>query len=116
MKFTYLEQEAKRNFLYSITGDEPQGVQAGENEDLEEANAVAKGELKALKGEIEEMRLKSVEIAKRNAQSEYLLSSPSHQSSRIAYLGLKYGGGMKLTSDCRAAKPERQNDRDSNPP
>jgi hypothetical protein len=34
LKFNYLEQEAKRNFLFSITGDEPQGVQPGENEAL----------------------------------------------------------------------------------
>jgi hypothetical protein len=82
LKFTYLEQEAKRNFLYSITGDEPQGVQAGENEDLERENAITKGELKALKDEIEDMRLKSIEIAKSNAQSQSpciapLISGPS---------------------------------------
>ena len=34
LKFTYLEQEAKRNFLFSITGDEPQSVAPGENERL----------------------------------------------------------------------------------
>ena len=33
----YLEQEAKRNFLFSITGDEPQGVRPGENEERGES-------------------------------------------------------------------------------
>lgn len=34
LKFTHLEQEAKRNFLFTIMGDEPQGVQPGDNEAL----------------------------------------------------------------------------------
>jgi hypothetical protein len=34
LKFKYLEQEAKRSFLFSITGDEPQRVMPGENEEL----------------------------------------------------------------------------------
>jgi len=36
LKFTHLEQEAKRKFLVSITGDEPQRVQPGDNEELGE--------------------------------------------------------------------------------
>lgn len=45
-------------------------MQAGENEELERSNAIKKGELKGLKSEIDEMRVKSVEIAKTNATSE----------------------------------------------
>lgn len=74
--------------MYSITGDEPQGVQAGENEDLERANAITKNELKALKGEIEEMRLRSIEIAKRNTQSE---SSSKLSHSQISFKDSKLG-------------------------
>lgn len=34
LKFNYLEQETKRNFLFSITGDDPRAVSPGENEAL----------------------------------------------------------------------------------
>ena len=34
LKFTYLEQDAKRNFLQAVTIEDPQGVPAGENEAL----------------------------------------------------------------------------------
>ncbi|KAL7422301.1 hypothetical protein Q5752_002947 [Cryptotrichosporon argae] len=49
LKFTYLEQEAKRNFLYAITGDEPPSVSQGENEALEASNADKKAALKTAK-------------------------------------------------------------------
>ncbi|GFZ46197.1 hypothetical protein JCM24511_04444 [Saitozyma sp. JCM 24511] len=67
LKFNYLEQEAKRNFLFSITGDEPQGVQPGENEALEQSNAEKKAALKAYKAHIDEMRGETIELAKSNA-------------------------------------------------
>lgn len=34
LKFKFLEQEAKKSFLFSITGDVPQRVMPGENEAL----------------------------------------------------------------------------------
>lgn len=34
LKFTFLDQEAKRQFLFSITGDAPQVVEEGENDAL----------------------------------------------------------------------------------
>jgi len=34
LKFTYLEQDAKRNFLQAVTIEDPKGVPAGENEAL----------------------------------------------------------------------------------
>lgn len=49
-------------------------MQAGENEELERSNAVKKGELKALKSDIEEMRAKSIETAQTNATSEWAVN------------------------------------------
>jgi hypothetical protein len=65
-----LEQEAKRFFIYSITGDEPQGVSEEDNLRAEGENAVKKAKLKALKGDIEGMQIKAVEIARSNTKSE----------------------------------------------
>ncbi|WVR05241.1 hypothetical protein IAU60_002253 [Kwoniella sp. DSM 27419] len=67
LKFTYLEQEAKRHFLSSIMGDEPQQVQPGENEERELINAKKKAELKATKASIEEMRQMTIKWAEENA-------------------------------------------------
>ncbi|CAD6569536.1 MAG: hypothetical protein TREMPRED_005287 [Tremellales sp. Tagirdzhanova-0007] len=67
LKFTYLEQEAKRYFLFSITGDEPQGVQPGENEQLEQSNAQKKAALKATKADIDQMQVEALQLAKGNA-------------------------------------------------
>ena len=73
LKFTYLEQEAKRNFLFSITGEEPQGVLPGENEALEKSNELKKRALKGLKTEVEEMREEAIALARENAASEFYL-------------------------------------------
>ncbi|KIR58679.1 hypothetical protein I314_05518 [Cryptococcus bacillisporus CA1873] len=68
LKFTYLEQDAKRHFLASITGDEPQRVEPGENEERELINAEKKERLKAAKAGIEDMRTTSVQLAEENAK------------------------------------------------
>ncbi|KAE8538047.1 hypothetical protein D1P53_006114 [Cryptococcus gattii VGV] len=68
LKFTYLEQDAKRHFLASITGDEPQRVEPGENEERELINAEKKERLKAAKVGIEDMRTTSVKLAEENAK------------------------------------------------
>lgn len=68
LKFTYLEQDAKRHFLASITGDEPQRVEPGENEERELINAEKKERLKAAKAGIEDMRTTSVKLAEENAK------------------------------------------------
>ncbi|XAO24064.1 hypothetical protein I312_102854 [Cryptococcus bacillisporus CA1280] len=68
LKFTYLEQDAKRHFLASITGDEPQRVEPGENEERELINAEKKERLKAAKADIEDMRTTSVQLAEENAK------------------------------------------------
>ncbi|RXK36705.1 hypothetical protein M231_06012 [Tremella mesenterica] len=75
LKFTYLEQEAKRNFLFSITGDEPQVVPPGENEEREIINAQKKAALKALKEEIATMQQEAVQLARMNAQRQLNLSN-----------------------------------------
>ncbi|ODO11520.1 hypothetical protein I350_00300 [Cryptococcus amylolentus CBS 6273] len=53
LKFTYLEQGAKRHFLASIT---------------EASNAQKKAELKAVKTDIENMRTETVVLAEQNAK------------------------------------------------
>ncbi|WVF72244.1 hypothetical protein IAT40_007056 [Kwoniella sp. CBS 6097] len=67
LKFTYLEQEAKRHFLASVMGEDPQTVQPSQNEELEAINAKKKAALKTLKSDIEEMRSSSIKLAEDNA-------------------------------------------------
>ncbi|KGB74278.1 hypothetical protein I307_05009 [Cryptococcus deuterogattii 99/473] len=74
LKFTYLEQDAKRHFLASITGDEPQRVEPGENEERELINAEKKERLKAAKAGIEDMRTTSVKLAEQNAKKHEEMS------------------------------------------
>lgn len=99
LKFTYLEQEAKREFLDSITGDEPKGARPGENEERgeqrvdtspschvsfrkevwpltyesisEQINARKKAALKTTKAEVDEMRETALRLAQENATSEW---------------------------------------------
>lgn len=44
-------------------------MQAGANEELERSNAVKKGELKALKADIEDMRQRSIDTSRANHAS-----------------------------------------------
>ncbi|WWD15623.1 hypothetical protein CI109_100045 [Kwoniella shandongensis] len=74
LKFTYLEQEAKRHFLASITGTEPQRVEPGENEERETINAAKKASLKSTKSTIEEMRAQTVQLAEDNARKHVEMS------------------------------------------
>ncbi|WWC69508.1 uncharacterized protein I206_103450 [Kwoniella pini CBS 10737] len=74
LKFTYLEQEAKRHFLSSIMGDEPQRVEPGENEERELTNAEKKRVLKEAKSEIDEMRAFTVRLAEDNAKKHTEMS------------------------------------------
>ncbi|CUS08815.1 unnamed protein product [Tuber aestivum] len=53
LRFSYLEQVTKEKFLRAITEDAPLVVEAGENEELEARLAIAKGELRRSKREVE---------------------------------------------------------------
>lgn len=55
LRFSYVEQVTKEKFIRAIVGDPPLIVSPQENADLEERNALAKGELKKLKVEVGEM-------------------------------------------------------------
>ncbi|WVW83168.1 hypothetical protein I302_105186 [Kwoniella bestiolae CBS 10118] len=74
LKFTYLEQEAKRHFLSSIMLEEPPTVEQGENEERERINAEKKAVLKETKSTIEEMRSMTVKLAEENAQKHIAMS------------------------------------------
>ncbi|WWC90102.1 uncharacterized protein L201_005035 [Kwoniella dendrophila CBS 6074] len=74
VKFTYLEQEAKRHFLSWIIGDEPQRVEPGENEEREISNAAKKAVLKEAKLSIENMRKTTVKLAETNAKKHTEMS------------------------------------------
>ncbi|WWC61172.1 uncharacterized protein I303_103752 [Kwoniella dejecticola CBS 10117] len=74
IKFTYLEQQAKRHFLSSIMGDEPQRVEPGENEERELINAEKKKILKETKSGIDEMRSLTVKLAEENAKKHVVMS------------------------------------------
>ncbi|WVQ71594.1 hypothetical protein IAR50_001134 [Cryptococcus sp. DSM 104548] len=83
LKFTYLEQGAKRHFLASITGEEPQSVAPGENEELEASNAQKKAELKAVKAEIENMRTETVALAEQNAKQHSEMTSQLSEAQAL---------------------------------
>ncbi|WVQ70141.1 uncharacterized protein L199_008366 [Kwoniella botswanensis] len=75
LKFTYLEQEAKRHFLSSIILEEPPTVEQGENEERERINAEKKAILKETKLTIEDMRSMTVKLAEDNAQKHKQVST-----------------------------------------
>jgi hypothetical protein len=75
LKKAQLEQDAKRGFIFAITGDEPPEVNEAEIRNAEEFNAVEKAKLKGLKRDIENMQVKAVEIAKSNSKSESTFQS-----------------------------------------
>ncbi|ODN84746.1 hypothetical protein L202_00625 [Cryptococcus amylolentus CBS 6039] len=83
LKFTYLEQGAKRHFLASITGEEPQRVEPGENEELEASNAQKKAELKAVKTDIENMRTEAVVLAEQNAKQHTEMTSQLSEAQAL---------------------------------
>jgi hypothetical protein len=70
LKKAQLEQDAKRGFIFAITGEDPPEVNEAEIQKEEEFNAIEKANLKALKRDIENMQVKAVEIAKSNSKSE----------------------------------------------
>ncbi|KAK8870084.1 hypothetical protein IAR55_000654 [Kwoniella newhampshirensis] len=83
LKFTYLEQEAKRHFLASITGTEPQRVEPGENEEREIVNAEKKASLKSTKSAIEEMRTRTVQLAEDNAKKHVEMSQQLSEAQAL---------------------------------
>ncbi|ORY33785.1 hypothetical protein BCR39DRAFT_519226 [Naematelia encephala] len=83
LKFNYLEQEAKRKFLVSITGDEPQGVQPGENEEREMINREKKARLKAAKAELDSMRSEAIDLATANATKHAALAGELAEAQAI---------------------------------
>ncbi|WVQ98684.1 hypothetical protein IAU59_005815 [Kwoniella sp. CBS 9459] len=66
LKFTHIEQEAKRHFLASVMGDDPPTVQPGQNEELEAINAEKKAALKTLKTGLYETRDSIIRLAEIN--------------------------------------------------
>ncbi|KAB5547045.1 hypothetical protein GE09DRAFT_198753 [Coniochaeta sp. 2T2.1] len=52
LRFSYVEQVTKEKFIRAIVGDPPQIVTPGENLLLEQNNATAKAQLKALKSDV----------------------------------------------------------------
>lgn len=69
LKQRYIDLEAKRQFLFTITGDAP-ALAPGENERLEGENKKKKAALKEKKAEVERLRTEIGEMAKDNEQSE----------------------------------------------
>lgn len=69
LKQHHIDLEAKRQFLFAITGDVPP-LSQGENERLERENKEKKAVLKERKAEIERMRTEIGEMARDNEQSE----------------------------------------------
>ena len=55
LRFSYVEQVTKEKFIRAIVGDPPLIVSPQENLELEKENAMAKGQLKALKMEVADM-------------------------------------------------------------
>ncbi|KAB5559834.1 hypothetical protein GE09DRAFT_70254 [Coniochaeta sp. 2T2.1] len=52
LRFSYVEQVTKEKFIRAIVGDPPQIVTPAENLKLEQSNATAKAQLKALKSDV----------------------------------------------------------------
>lgn len=71
LKQRFLDSEAKRQFLFAITGESP-SLAPGENERLERENKEKKAVLKEKKAEVERLRVEIGEMAKDNEQSEWL--------------------------------------------
>lgn len=55
LRFSYVEQLTKENFLRKITSPEPPFIESQENQELEARLAKAKAELKSQKTEIAEL-------------------------------------------------------------
>jgi len=71
-----LEQEAKRSFVFGITADDPPKADPAENEASRQVNVVKKAQLKAVKDDIENMKVKAVETARSNTKSRSLFFIP----------------------------------------
>lgn len=71
LKQRFVDLEAKRQFLFTITAEAP-ALAPGENERLECENKEMKAVLKAKKAEIERMRVEIGEMARDNEQSKSL--------------------------------------------
>jgi transcription-repair coupling factor (superfamily II helicase) len=119
LKKAQLEQDAKRGFIFAITGEDPPEVNEAEIQKEEEFNAIEKANLKALKRDIENMQVKAVEIAKSNSKSESTFqligthglhyspcSKSAHQFAPLTVCVLTY----------RTSSPHTPNDRSPDPP
>lgn len=69
LKQRYIDLEAKRQFLFTITGDAP-ALAPGEAERLASENAEKKARLKVAKGEVARLRDETLRMAKDNADSK----------------------------------------------
>jgi len=67
-----LEQEAKRSFVFGITADDPPKADPAENEASRQVNVVKKAQLKSVKDDIENMKVRAVETAHSNTKSRSL--------------------------------------------
>ncbi|ORX39846.1 hypothetical protein BD324DRAFT_615220 [Kockovaella imperatae] len=83
LKYTYIEQGAKVNFVMNITGDEPMGLQPGENEGLQITNKEKKAALKAVKDEVHGVRDEAISLAKDNALRHERVSSQVSEAQAL---------------------------------
>jgi hypothetical protein len=56
--------------VYGITADDPPKADPEVNEERRQSNVIKKAELKAVKDDIEKMKVKAVETARTNTKSE----------------------------------------------
>ncbi|EKD00449.1 hypothetical protein A1Q2_05286 [Trichosporon asahii var. asahii CBS 8904] len=82
LKQRFLDSEAKRQFLFAITGESP-SLAPGENERLERENKEKKAVLKEKKAEVERLRVEIGEMAKDNEQKHAELSEKVAQVSKL---------------------------------
>lgn len=107
LRFSYVEQVTKEKFIRAIVGDPPQIVTPAENPALEQANATAKAQLKALKADVaatvEELETLGRDLARRYERVTVETRQLRELPDRIAQLeesiaGLKetaHGGGTE---------------------
>ncbi|CAK9780172.1 unnamed protein product [Cutaneotrichosporon oleaginosum] len=119
VKHKYIEQEAKRAFLHAITGDSPEVVRDGEQEELATQNKVKKAKLKATKEEIAAMRAEALTLSRANAteharlteetaEIEALHKSITDMELELARLKSTYPPEKRLTTAEADARLEAQ--------
>ncbi|BEI84239.1 hypothetical protein CcaverHIS002_0408430 [Cutaneotrichosporon cavernicola] len=119
VKHKFIEQEAKRAFLHAITGEAPETVRDGEQEELAKQNKVKKARLKATKEEIAEMYAQALDLGKKSAAEHNRLAEETaevaalHKSItdmelELARLKSTYPPDKRLTTSEADARLEAQ--------